>query len=477
MSPVTSSSSTLSGLGDHHLPQSARSPSIPNPNPRSAPSTPSESYLSRNHPLRRSNSVQRQHFADENRSDSVNRCCVSPVRNVKPKSAVKLFKETSRTDTPVPMVGPTPGSRLARHRNWDTAASKLLQANGIGMSVSVSSDQQDDGGSCSSIDGDGESVKSDPCDNISISSNNSSKNGNGGDCLRVSTPISRSMEMPFSAHEHKGLGQSVRGVNDEKLGNSLMLRSSSGSVKVARSLNLPPMPPSLGASKLQGTTMEVKKGFKKGSSQQDDVHRFKMLHNHYLQWRFANAKAEASMIAQKKGSEKQLYSLGMKISELQDSVKSKRAGVGLLRRTKTLSTILACQMPSLDEWSTLEAEYSSSLQELIQGLLDVSSQLPLVGNIRADVEEIKGALSGAFKALEMVTLQLQSFMPQAEQVDGLISDLARVYSGEVSMVEECGDLLSKAHLSQVEECSLRGQLMQLSSELSCSAKGKRNLIW
>jgi len=38
---------------------------------------------------------------------------------------------------------------------------------------------------------------------------------------------------------------------------------------------------------------------------------------------------------------------------------------------------------------------------------------------------------------------------QAEQIDGLISDLARVYSGEVSMVEECGDLLSKAHLSQV----------------------------
>lgn len=43
---------------------------------------------------------------------------------------------------------------------------------------------------------------------------------------------------------------------------------------------------------------------------------------------------------------------------------------------------------------------------------------------------------------------------QAEQVDVLVSDLARVHSGEVTLVQECGDLLCRAHLSQVKFISL-----------------------
>uniref|UniRef100_A0A803LGG7 Uncharacterized protein n=1 Tax=Chenopodium quinoa TaxID=63459 RepID=A0A803LGG7_CHEQI len=40
---------------------------------------------------------------------------------------------------------------------------------------------------------------------------------------------------------------------------------------------------------------------------------------------------------------------------------------------------------------------------------------------------------------------------QAEQMDVFISDLARVHSGEVTLVQECGDLLSRTHLSQVKQ--------------------------
>lgn len=38
---------------------------------------------------------------------------------------------------------------------------------------------------------------------------------------------------------------------------------------------------------------------------------------------------------------------------------------------------------------------------------------------------------------------------QAEQVDVLVSDLARVHNGEITLVHECGDLLYKTHTSQV----------------------------
>lgn len=439
----------------------ARPPTV---NPRQIPSTPSESHISKHHSLRRSNTDFRSsqpRYADENRPESLNRKSVSPVRtSSKPRAAVKLFKEGSRTDTPVPAaVGP----RLVRQRSWDSAASKLLQANGI------SSEEDHDDGSCST-DGDCDSVKSEPIDN-----NNNNSNNCGGvskNSVRVSTPCSRSMEFSFSSHEQQQQQQqqtggvhSVKGVgNDDKL----FLRSVN---KVARSLNLPPMAPAPGCSRPQGMVEGKKTVVRKGGSiQQDDAHRLKLLHNHYLQWRFANAKAEACLSAQKKQSERLLYSLGVKISEMQDSVKGKRVEVGLLKEAKILSTILDTQIPYLDEWSALEEAYSTALLELTQGLQNISSRLPLTGNVKVDIKEINEAMNSALKVAESICLQVQGFVPKAEQVDVLISDLARVHSGEATLVEECGDLLSKTHLSQIEELSLRGQLMQFQK---CNLTGSK----
>ncbi|CAO2838879.1 unnamed protein product [Amaranthus hypochondriacus] len=397
--------------------------------PSIIPSTPSDSHISRNHSLRRSNTDFRppqSRYADENQPDRINRNSVSPVRTTsKPRAAVKLFKEGSRTDTPVP-VGTV--QRLVRNRSWDTAAAKLLQSGGI---VANEIDRDNDDGT-NSVDSDCESVKSEQVNHFINGYNN-----NGG---RGSTPCSKSMEFSFSAHE---VPQTVKGGQMNK---------------VARSLNLPPMPPTIGGcSRVEGKKVGVKKV---GSCQQDDVHRFKLFHNRYLQWRFANAKAEACLKSQKMHSEKQLYSLVVKISELQDSVKSKRVELALLKEAKALSAVLDAQMPCLDEWSSLEEAYSSSLLELTQGLQNISSRLPLIGNVKADVKEINEAMNSALKVAESIGLQVQEFMPKAEQVDVLVSDLARVHNGEITLVHECGDLLYKTHTSQIEECSLRGQLMQ-----------------
>ncbi|KNA23904.1 hypothetical protein SOVF_019480 [Spinacia oleracea] len=403
----------------------------PTNNLRQIPSTPSESHISKNHSLRRSNTDFRpsqSRYNDENRPDSLNRSSLSPVRNPsKPRAVVKLFKEGSRADTPVPVA-----PRLIRQRSWDSAASKLLQANGI------SSEEDCDDGGCS-VNGDCESVKSEPVDN---------------NYQRVSTPFSRSMEFSFSSHDHHHHQQ-----QQQQMG--VLHSVKGGSNKVARSLNLPPMAPSLGCLRPQGTVEGKKAAVKKGGSyQQDDSQKLKMLHNHYLQYRFANAKAEACLSSQKKQSEKLLYSMGVKISELQDSVKSKRVEVRLLKEAKILSTILDTQIPYLDEWSALEEAYSSSLLELTQGLQNISSRLPLNGNVKVNVKEINEAMNSALKVAESICLQVQGFVPKAEQVDVLVSDLARVHSGEVTLVQECGDLLCRAHLSQIEECSLRGQVMQ-----------------
>ncbi|EOY29065.1 QWRF family - like 4 [Theobroma cacao] len=220
-------------------------------------------------------------------------------------------------------------------------------------------------------------------------------------------------------------------------------------------LSLPPVP-----SHTKAGTDAIRRP-KKISSHQEDLHSLKLLHNYYLQWRYANAKAEASMQIQKGETERTLYSLEVKIAELNDCVRRKRIELELLQRMKTLSKILEAQMPYLEEWSAFQGDYLNSLAEAIQSLLNTSHRLPISGNVKADTRKVGEAMKSAIKWMEMILCHVQSFMPKAEEMERLISELARVAVGERALIDECGDLLSKTNTFLVEESSLRGQLMQL----------------
>lgn len=270
----------------------------------------------------------------------------------------------------------------------------------------------------------------------------------GSDSVKSSaSPCSRSLNLPLSGSEHS-LFHSIKGSERQAYA---LPRPQTNPVKMG-SLALPPVPP---CAKM-GT--DTRKG-KKVSSHQEEVHTLRLLHNRYLQWRYLNAKAEAYIRAQQRETERTLHSLGVKIAGFYDSVKTKRAELGLLQRTKTLSAILEAQTPYLMEWSVLEENYSINLSEAIQAMLNASLQLPIV-NVRAEIGELGEALNSAMKVMENIVYHLESFMPKAEETENLISELARVTGGEKTLVEECGDLLSETCTSQVQEFSLRSQLIQ-----------------
>ncbi|KAE9599152.1 hypothetical protein Lal_00044100 [Lupinus albus] len=283
-------------------------------------------------------------------------------------------------------------------------------------------------------------------------SNNSTSSGE----LKFHTPLSRSINLPSHSGSGHLLVHSVKG-SEKQQGCSLSKQCGNqpNHVKVG-GLSLPPIPP------CAKQVIDTRRG-KKGSSHQEDLHSMRLLYNRYLQWRFANAKAKATMKVQQRESEKALYSLAMKLSELRGSVNMKRLELGVLQRLQTLLQILEAQIPYLDEWSDLEEDYSVFITETIQALLNASAQLPTGENVRVDVREMKEALSSALKMMDTIVSHIQIFMPRAEETDISISELARVAGGERALIGECGDLLSKTHKSQVEECSLRGQIIQLHS--------------
>ncbi|KAL5157847.1 Protein ENDOSPERM DEFECTIVE 1 [Glycine soja] len=384
-----------------------------------------------------------------------------------------------------------------------SAAEKLMQASGLNQAKSSAACSSDNSGVNCSIQslpelGEREMLLQ---SNLSAGEKIGSGNGGGGDLkFRHPSPLSRSVTLPSSGGENKPPASVSK-----QHGSGNQLAKSGG-------LSLPPVPPQCGKP-----AVDVRKG-KKGSSHQEDVHSLRLLYNRYLQWRFANAKAHSVMKAQQTESQvvssmiivlwlnrtrgyygglfdhelegfklcpllpcgccdwmrldaaiamaaikKALYSQAMRISEMRDSVNKKRIELELLRRSKTLSTILEAQIPYLDEWSTMMEEYSVSITEAIQALVNASERLPVGGNVRVDVRQLGEALNSASKMMETMISNIQRFMPKAEETDISISELARVAGGERALVGECGDLLSKTYKSQLEECSLRGQLIQLHS--------------
>ncbi|KAL4585315.1 hypothetical protein LXL04_009933 [Taraxacum kok-saghyz] len=202
---------------------------------------------------------------------------------------------------------------------------------------------------------------------------------------------------------------------------------------------------------------------KKPQSSQEDIHSLKLLHNHYLQWRYANAKAQVSMQAQKSAMENQLCSFGADISHLRDTVKKKQGELAALQRIKALSTIVEAQMPYLDEWSGLEEDYTCSLSGATKALTNSLLRLPVTGNVQVNIKEAAEVLDSAVKTTEMIVDHMQRFLPKAEEMDSMISELATVINVEKALVEECGSLLANSHTSQVKECSLRGHIIQLHS--------------
>ncbi|KAI9391832.1 hypothetical protein POPTR_006G000400v4 [Populus trichocarpa] len=435
--------------------QATLGPNPPNPPPRrprvrevssrfmSPIASPSSSLSPLPSNKQRSSSLQRQRRSQELDADC------SPQRKQQQqqqqqhhqRAVVKLSKENEprshthshRPDTPTlnPINTSSYSKLLLMHQrstsniNISSAAAKLLKSTGISISTDSSSDHHN-------INNDVRSSLPDllgDTDTRFLAERNLNRlNNNNNPCA---SPCSRSLNLQRSTSSC-----------DPSLFHSL------------KSAKLPPVGP---CSKIP---IDASRKTKKVSSHQEDVQSLKLLHNHYLQWRFVNAKAQASTQAQTSETERNLYSLGVKIAELYNSVKRKRVELGLLQRIKLLWTIVEAQMPYLDEWSAFETDYSVSLSEAIQALLNASLQVPISGNARADIREVGEALNSAAKLMDTIAFHIESLMPKAEETEHLISEVARVTGGERGLIEECGDLLSVTYNSQVKECSLRGQLIQ-----------------
>lgn len=305
----------------------------------------------------RSSSVQKQRqteplsCSDENRPTMTDFTRSPPQRKHQHRAVMKLFKEngassrpdqpTSRShfrpDTPTVATTATSSSKLRLMQQRSTpstisAAAKLLQSSGMSSSHLGSSNLIESSPSpspspltspssspsrstCSGCDG------HENCENHNIEGNHLSQssstqslpdlrssmpetgmlpkvssrfladrnlnrpNGTAADSSKFfASPCSRSLDFPQSSTFEYSLIHSMKG------------KQYTNSVKTGSGLPLPPVPHA------KHVTDFSRKG-RKIVSHQEAVHSLRLLHNHYLQWRFVNAKAEASIKSQKRETE------------------------------------------------------------------------------------------------------------------------------------------------------------------------------
>ncbi|KAE9611697.1 hypothetical protein Lal_00011828 [Lupinus albus] len=206
---------------------------------------------------------------------------------------------------------------------------------------------------------------------------------------------------------------------------------------------------------------EVRRG-KIGQDRIYDAHMLRLLYNRYVQWRFVNARADATCMTQKLNAERHLWNAWVTISELRHSVILKRIKLLLLRQKLKLTSILKEQISYLEEWAFLDRDHSSSLLGATEALRASTLRLPVVEKATADVPNLKDALGSAVDVMQAMGSSIYSLSSKVEETNCLVVEMVKITSKERFLLEQCKDFLSTLAAMQVKDCSLRTHMLQLS---------------
>ncbi|XP_048227352.1 QWRF motif-containing protein 2 isoform X2 [Ricinus communis] len=205
---------------------------------------------------------------------------------------------------------------------------------------------------------------------------------------------------------------------------------------------------------------DIRRG-KSGEHQIVEVHVLRILYNRLLQWRFVNARADASLSAQRLNAEKSLYNARVTTSKLRESVRAKRMELQCLRQNLKLISILKGQMIYLEELALIDHEYSRSLSGAIEALRASTLRLPVVCGARADIQNVKDAICSAVDVMQAMASSICLLLSKVGDVNSLVVELANVAAKERALLDQCKNLLSIIAAMQVKECSLRTHFIQV----------------
>ncbi|CAH9116643.1 unnamed protein product [Cuscuta epithymum] len=205
--------------------------------------------------------------------------------------------------------------------------------------------------------------------------------------------------------------------------------------------------------------VDVRRG-KVGENRIVDAHLLRLLYNRYLQWRFVNARTEAVLRAQTHSAEKNLWNAWIRISDLRDIVTKKRHRLQLLKQKLKLASILKGQIAYLEVWASLDKDHSVALLGGMEALKASTLRLPVLDGAIADIQSLKEAVGSAVDVMHAMVSSIPLLLAKVEEVNILVTELAKMTAKERALLEQCKDFLSMIATMQVKDCSLKTHILQ-----------------
>ncbi|MBA0586619.1 QWRF motif-containing protein 2 isoform X1 [Gossypium raimondii] len=266
---------------------------------------------------------------------------------------------------------------------------------------------------------------------------------------RISAPKSLGSTRPASPSKlwTSSASSPLRGLSPARVRNAV-----GGGQMLGNSVNSP---------SILSFSADIRRG-RMGEDRIVDAHTLRLLYNRYLQWRFANARAEATFMVQELSAEqKNLWNVWVTISELLHSVTLKRMKFLLLRQKLKLTSILKGQIAHLEAWAVLDRDHSSSLLGATEALKASTLRLPIVGKAIVDIQNLKDAVGSAVDVMHAMASSICSLSSKVKEMNSLVNELVSVAANERILLEQCKEHLSTLAAIQVNECSLRSHIIQL----------------
>ncbi|KNA17827.1 hypothetical protein SOVF_076460 [Spinacia oleracea] len=186
---------------------------------------------------------------------------------------------------------------------------------------------------------------------------------------------------------HSNLARLFRSSSQNTLakgvGRSLTRSPSAWALSPGRPFPGPPLAPesprdNVKVKAVSGVLKYFNKQKKVSVAEEEEFHQYKIMHNRLLQWRFANAKAEAAMANVKSKAEGRVFGVWLKLYKTRYAIAEKRMKVERLKQKVKFLEILCPQIELLNEWEKLEKKNCESVGRVTRKLSAYSTKLPLV---------------------------------------------------------------------------------------------------
>ncbi|KAK3403777.1 hypothetical protein EUGRSUZ_K00166 [Eucalyptus grandis] len=177
--------------------------------------------------------------------------------------------------------------------------------------------------------------------------------------------------------------------------------------------------------------------------QEEEIHKLRILHSSLLQWRFANARAQAAADNTKRNAEEKLLLVWIRIAKMRWSVMEKIIEMRRVRHLRRLYEIMSPQVHMLQEYSAkLERKHVEGLGRLSRKLVALSNLLPLESAKADDMMSIARAMNMAMEAMDnMNATNLDLFLQQAEEMCYLMTELISTLDRERQCLLELDKLV------------------------------------